>query len=59
MVSSPPPTMRYQLNRLSRGKATSRAPIINGSRKLPSVFGIDGTRKNQTITMPWKENSRL
>jgi len=25
-----------------------------GRRKLPSVAGIDGIRKNQTITTPWK-----
>ena len=36
---------RYQLARFSRGKATSRAPIIRGSRKLPSVAGIDGNQK--------------
>ena len=27
----------------------SRAPIINGTRKLPSVVGIDGIRNSQTI----------
>jgi hypothetical protein len=37
---------------LTRGKARSRAPIINGMKKLPNVVGIDGMRKNQTITMP-------
>ena len=42
----------YQLARLSRGNATSRAPIINGSRKFPSTAGIDGIRKKNTITMP-------
>ena len=55
----PAAMVRYQLNRLSRGKATSGAPIISGSRKLPNVFGMDGTRKNHTMTMPWNENSLL
>ena len=58
-AATPPAMLRYQLNRLSRGKATSGAPIISGSRKLPSVAGIDGTRKNHTITMPWKVKSLL
>jgi hypothetical protein len=69
-VSTPPatiekiakqaPTMKmYQETRLSLGKATSLAPIIIGRRKLPSVVGIDGTRKNQTMTMPCSVNSRL
>ena len=37
----------YQLIRLSFGKATSRAPIISGIRKFPSVAGIEGTRKEE------------
>ncbi len=49
----------YQLSRLSRGKARSRAPIISGSRKLPSTAGIDGIRKKKTITTPCIVNSRL
>ena len=52
-------TKMYQDIRLRRGKATSCAPIIIGIRKLPSVVGIDGTRKNQTMTMPCSVNSRL
>src|ERR1700743_3333542 len=51
--------VRYQLNRLSRGKATSGAPIISGNRKLPSVFGIDGTRENHTRTRQKNKNSLL
>ena len=48
-----PPTMKmYQLSRLSRGKARSRAPIIIGMRKLPSTAGIDGIRKKKIIMMP-------
>ncbi len=42
----------YQLSRLRRGKARSRAPIIIGTRKLPSMAGIDGIRKKNTMTMP-------
>src|SRR5258708_6202815 len=34
---SPPITKRYQLSRLILGNAKSRAPIIMGKRKLPSV----------------------
>ena len=44
---------------MSLGKATSLAPIISGSRKLPSVVGIDGTRKNHTITVPCSVKRRL
>ena len=40
---------RYQLSRLSRGNARSRAPIISGTRKLPSTAGIDGIRKKKTM----------
>ena len=50
-TNSPPISVRYQLARLSFGKATSGAPIISGSRKLPSVVGMSGTRKNQTMTI--------
>ena len=44
---------------MSLGKATSFAPIISGSRKLPIVVGIEGTRKNHTITVPCSVNRRL
>ncbi len=49
----------YQLSRLSRGNATSLAPIMIGMMKLPNVAGIDGIRKNHTITTPWMVNSLL
>ena len=55
----PPISVRYQLARLSFGKATSGAPIISGSRKLPSVVGMSGTRKNQTMMIPCNVNTRL
>ena len=50
---------KYQLSRFSRGKARSRAPIISGNMKFPSVTGTAGTRKNHTITTPCAVNSRL
>ena len=49
----------YQLIRLSRGKAMSRAPIISGMRKFPSTLGIDGIRKNQTMITPCMVKSLL
>src|ERR1043166_7104507 len=55
----PPSMNRYQLKRLRRGKARSRAPIIKGTMKLPSVLGIDGIRKNHTMMMPCMVNRRL
>ena len=58
-VNSEPSTKIYQLSRFNRGNATSLAPIISGSRKLPSVFGIDGTRKNHTMITPCSVNIRL
>ena len=42
----------YQLSKLRRGNARSRAPIISGIRKLPSTAGIDGIRKKKTMTTP-------
>ncbi|MNX72342.1 hypothetical protein D3C86_1036940 [compost metagenome] len=50
---------RYQLSKFKRGKARSLAPIISGSKKLPSTVGIEGMRKNQTITTPCRLNMRL
>ena len=58
-VTAPPNKNRYQLVRLSLGNARSRAPIISGTRKLPSVVGMEGIRKNQTITTPCIVNSLL
>ena len=37
----------YQLSRLMRGKARSRAPIMSGIRKFPSVAGIDGHQEEE------------
>ena len=69
-VSTPPATIAktaknapnikiYQLARLSRGKATSRAPIINGRRKFPSTVGTEGIRKNHTMITPCMVKSLL
>ena len=49
----------YQLSRLSLGKARSLAPIISGTRKLPSTAGIAGIRKKNTMMTPCMVNSRL
>ena len=35
-----------------RGNARSFAPIMIGIRKLPSVAGIDGIRKKNTMMTP-------
>ena len=58
-VKQAPMMKMYQLARLILGKARSRAPIIIGRTKLPSVAGIDGTRKKNTITIPCIVNSLL
>ena len=42
-----------------RGKARSFAPIIKGTRKFPSVAGMEGTRKKNTMTIPCMEKSLL
>ena len=52
VANAPPMTKRYQLIRFNFGKATSRAPIIMGMTKLPRTVGIEGMRKNQTISTP-------
>ena len=44
--------LRYQEIRLRRGNARSGAPIISGSRTLPNVVGIEGTRKYHTMITP-------
>ena len=49
----------YQLSRLIRGNARSFAPIMIGIRKLPSIAGIDGIRKKNTMTTPCMVNSLL
>ncbi len=59
MVKAAPMMKMYQLSRLSRGNARSRAPIIIGMRKLPSTAGIDGIRKKKIMMIPCIVNSLL
>ncbi len=54
-----PMTNTYQLRRLSFGNATSLAPIISGSTKLPRIAGTAGISTKNTIMMPCIVNSRL
>src|SRR5205823_14237803 len=56
---APAATNKYQLNKFNLGNATSRAPIIIGMTKFPSTAGIDGIKKNQTISTPWTVKSLL
>ena len=49
----------YQLSRLSAREGEVRAPIIIGTRKLPSTAGIDGIRKKNTMMMPCMVKSLL
>jgi len=58
-VNSPPTTKMYQLNKFSFGKARSLAPIMIGTRKLPSTEGMAGMRKKNTIITPCIVNSLL
>ena len=37
----------YQLARFSFGNARSFAPIMSGTRKLPSTAGIDGDEEEE------------
>ena len=52
---------RYQLNRLSRGKATSLAPsMIGHAGSCPARPGmLAGMRKKKIITTPCMVNSLL
>jgi hypothetical protein len=58
-VKAAPRMKMYQLSRFNRGKATSFAPIISGTRKLPSTDGMEGIRKNQIMITPCMVNSLL
>jgi hypothetical protein len=58
-VNAPPRIKIYQLARLRRGKARSRAPIIIGTKKLPSTAGIDGIKKKKIIVTPCMVNNLL
>src|SRR5215510_14137848 len=58
-MHNPPRLNRYQLSRFNRGKATSRAPTIIGTKKFPSTVGIEGIRKKKTMMIPCIENILL
>ena len=45
-------TKMYQLRRFSFGNATSLAPIISGSTKLPRTAGTAGISTKNTIVTP-------
>jgi hypothetical protein len=49
----------YQLARLSFGNARSLAPIIMGTRKLPSVEGMPGIKKKKIMMTPCSVNNLL
>src|SRR4051812_21060600 len=54
-----PPKRKNQYDiAFRRGNATSRAPIISGTRKFPKPARI-GTTTRKTITVPWSVNSSL
>ncbi len=57
--NSAPKTYTYQLARFSLGNATSLAPIISGSRKLPSAAGIDGMMNKKIMIAPWRVKNWL
>ncbi len=42
----------HQLSRFSRGKATSLAPSISGSTKLPSAAGMPGMMNRKIMIAP-------
>ena len=52
-------TKTYQLRRLIFGNATSLAPSISGSTKLPRIAGTAGMRTKNTIATPCIVNSLL
>ena len=58
-VTNIPMTKMYQLIRLIFGNATSLAPIISGSTKLPRMAGTAGISTKNTIMMPCIVNSLL
>jgi hypothetical protein len=54
------PAMKmYQDRRFSLGNATSFAPSMIGSTKLPNTAGIDGMRNSHTMITPCSVNARL
>src|SRR6266516_4041239 len=56
--TTPPKRKSQYDSALSRGKATSRAPIINGTRKVANPAKI-GTTTRKIIVVPWIVKSSL
>ncbi len=54
----PPKRKNQYESALSRGKATSRAPIIRGTRKFAKPAKI-GTTTRKIIVVPWMVKSSL
>ena len=57
--STAPPTKSQKESRFTRGKATSLAPTMSGTTKLPSADGIPGMTKRKIITAPCSVNILL
>src|SRR5207249_668620 len=55
-ITTPPKRKSQYDAALSRGKAMSRAPIINGTRKFANP-AQKGTMKRKIIVVPWMVNS--
>jgi hypothetical protein len=49
----------YQEKRFSLGKATSLAPIMMGSMKLPKTAGSPGITIRKIMMMPWSVKNPL
>ena len=58
MRTIPPKAKSQYESAFRRGKATSRAPIISGTRKFPKPARI-GTTTRKTIAVPWIVTSSL
>jgi hypothetical protein len=54
-----PVSHSQKLARLRRGSATSLAPSISGSTKLPRVAGMPGMMNRKIITAPCRVNILL
>ena len=58
-MKTAPMIQRWKLNRLSRGNATSLAPSMIGSTKLPRDPGMLGMMTRNTMTAPCRVNMML
>ncbi len=50
---------RYQVVRLSLGKATSLAPTRMGRKKFPKTAGTPGITKRKIMITPWSVKRAL